>query len=259
MKLNNKGFAISTVMYMVLVLAVLVMALTLTLLNGRKLIIDKQKQIALSNIYNPSSPNSFPVVFAIPGTCNLNGYNGNITGPTCINSRGETYYDIDYIDTGVKLFDSTNWQKDFEIGFTLSNYSASNQTPDPVDNNNQHTILNSKWENSTAKYPGFTFRRSTNGLELTSRNNEDKQTKSITYSNNMTIRIIRKDKKVYYNINGGNFVPLQDFTNLYRQFDIPVWFGATNINNVVRRKTVCTLSNIYIKLGTMDNSYVVLP
>ena len=75
----------------------------------------------------------------------------------------------------------------------------------------------------------------------------------------MTIRIIRKNKKVYYNVNGGTFTPLQDFTNLYTNFDTTVWFGATSINNVVRRKTVCTLSNIYIKLGTMDDSYVTLP
>ena len=259
MRLNNKGFAISTIMYMVLVLAVLVMALTLTILNGRKLIIDKQKKIATSNIYNPAPIDEFPTVFSITGTCNLNGYTGNITGETCVNNRGGTYTDIDYIDTGIKLFDTTNWEKDFEIAFTLVHYSAGDQTPDPVDNNNQHTILNSKWENSSAKYPGFTFRRSTSGLELTSRNNEDKPKKDITYSDNMTIRIIRKNKKVYYNVNDGAFAPLQDFTNLYTNFDTTVWFGATSINNVVRRKTACTLSNIYIKLGTMDDSYVTLP
>ena len=260
MKLNNKGFAISTIMYMILVLAVLVMALTLTLLNGRKLIIDKQKKIALNNIYEDiASLNLFPVVFAIPGECQLNGYNGNITGTTCVNSNGGTYYTTDYIDTGIKLFDTTNWEKDFEIAFTLVHYNAGDQTPDPVDNNNQHTILNSKFEDSSAKYPGFTFRRSTSGIELTSRNNEEKSTKDITYSDNMTVRIIRKDKKVYYSVNGASFTPLQDFTNLYRNFDIPVWFGATSISGAARRKTVCTLSNIYIKLGTMSNSYVELP
>lgn len=51
MRLNNKGFAISTIMYMVFVLAVLVMAITLTILNSRKLILDKQRNIALTNIY----------------------------------------------------------------------------------------------------------------------------------------------------------------------------------------------------------------
>lgn len=62
MRLNNKGFAISTIMYMILVVAVILIALTLTLLNGRKLIIEKQKQVALSNIYNYNQ-NSLTVYF----------------------------------------------------------------------------------------------------------------------------------------------------------------------------------------------------
>lgn len=256
MRLNNKGFAISTIMYMILVLAVLVMALTLTLLNGRKLIIDKQKQIALTNINNSlnTPPDLFPVEFSAKGPCKLNGYSGNITGDTC-----QKYSNAAYIDTGVQLFNNDNWEKDFEITFKIVEYSASNQTPDPVDNNTQHTILNSKYENSGAKYPGFTFRRSTNGLELTSRNNETKATKSITYSANMIVRIVRKNKKVYYNVNGSSFTLLQDFTNLYQNFTTPVTFGATIIDNVPRRLTNCTLSDMQIKMGVMPDDYVTLP
>ena len=261
MKLNNKGFAISTIMYMILVIAVLIMGLTLTLLNGRKLVVDKQKQVALSNIYDrmDKTIDSFPVVFSIPGVCELHGYAGNITGNTCISDKGATYNDVAYIDTGVQLFDNENWEKDFEITFKLVRYSASDQTPDPVDNNTQHTIMNTKFEDSGAKYPGFTFRRSTNGLELTSRNNDAKSTKSITYSANMIIRIVRKNKKVYYNVNGSSFTLLQDFTNLYRKFTTPVTFGATIINNVPRRFTNCTLSDIKIKIGNMPDGYVTLP
>ena len=257
MKLNNKGFAVSTIMYMILVLAVLVMALTLTLLNGRKLIIDKQKQIALTNINNnlTTPPNLFPAVFYVKGPCKLNGYSGNITGANC----GE-YSEFAYINTGISLFNSTNWQKDFEITFKLVEYSVSNQTPDPVDNNTQHTILNSKYENATAKYPGFTFRRSsTDGLEITSRNNTVNPKKPVTYSANMVMRVIRKDKKVYYNVNGGSFTLLQDFTNLYQQFDTPVTFGATLINNVPRRIVNCTLADMQIKIGTIPDGYVTLP
>lgn len=51
MKLNNKGFAISTVMYMILVVAVVLITLTLTLLSSRKLVLDKIKNEALNNIY----------------------------------------------------------------------------------------------------------------------------------------------------------------------------------------------------------------
>lgn len=51
MKLNNKGFAVSTIMYMILVMAVILITLTLTLLSNRKLILDKTKEEAKENIY----------------------------------------------------------------------------------------------------------------------------------------------------------------------------------------------------------------
>lgn len=51
MKLNNKGFAISTVMYMILIMAIVLITLTLTLLSSRKFVLDKIKDEALNNIY----------------------------------------------------------------------------------------------------------------------------------------------------------------------------------------------------------------
>ena len=50
MELNNKGFAISTFMYMILVLAIVLILATLAILSSRKMILDKQKNIALENI-----------------------------------------------------------------------------------------------------------------------------------------------------------------------------------------------------------------
>ena len=52
MKLNNKGFAISTVMYMILIMAIVLITLTLALLSSRKFVLDKIKDEALNNIYN---------------------------------------------------------------------------------------------------------------------------------------------------------------------------------------------------------------
>lgn len=52
MKLNNKGFAVSTIMYMILIMAVILITLTLTLLSSRKLILDKSKYAAKETIYN---------------------------------------------------------------------------------------------------------------------------------------------------------------------------------------------------------------
>lgn len=51
MKLNNKGFAISTILYMILIMAVILITLTLSLLGNRKVILDKIKEDAKNNIY----------------------------------------------------------------------------------------------------------------------------------------------------------------------------------------------------------------
>ena len=50
MKLNNKGFAISTFMYMLLILAIILILATLAILSSRRMIIEKQKNTALDNI-----------------------------------------------------------------------------------------------------------------------------------------------------------------------------------------------------------------
>ena len=52
MKLNNKGFAISSILYIILIMAVILVSLTLTILTSRKLIIDKLRKETLNNIYN---------------------------------------------------------------------------------------------------------------------------------------------------------------------------------------------------------------
>ena len=52
MKLDNKGFAISTIMYIILTLGVIIIITTLSVLSSRKLILEKQKQKALENVYD---------------------------------------------------------------------------------------------------------------------------------------------------------------------------------------------------------------
>lgn len=49
MKLNNKGFAISSVMYLILVIALIIVAITISLITNRKMIIDKQKRQVLNS------------------------------------------------------------------------------------------------------------------------------------------------------------------------------------------------------------------
>ena len=50
MKLNNKGFAVTTIMYMILVMGMILIILILSMLSSRRLILEKSKQDALNNI-----------------------------------------------------------------------------------------------------------------------------------------------------------------------------------------------------------------
>lgn len=51
MKLNNKGFAISSIMYIVMIMCVVLILLTLSILSSRKIILDKQKNNVLDALY----------------------------------------------------------------------------------------------------------------------------------------------------------------------------------------------------------------
>ena len=53
MKLNNKGFAISTIMYMILILAVILIIAILSILSARKLVLDKLKKEVADSINVP--------------------------------------------------------------------------------------------------------------------------------------------------------------------------------------------------------------
>lgn len=51
MKLNNKGFAISSIMYIILIVAIILITLTLAIMSSRKLLIDKVKDEVINDIY----------------------------------------------------------------------------------------------------------------------------------------------------------------------------------------------------------------
>ena len=246
MKLNNKGFAISTIMYMVLVLAVLIMVLTLTVLNGRKLILEKQQKTASTNIYNYiQNKSSFSTVFTFEGPCDFNGINGNITGESC------TLYTDSYIDTGVKLFDNKNYLKDFEIYFELSNYNYEEQTTN--DGNNAQVIVSSRFEDSNSNNPGFAIVRNENRLTLVSRTNGITNEYNFDYENNIKIRILRRNNMLYYSINNGPLTFFQDYSDFTEQFDTTVTFGGIEINGVGKRLVKATISNMRIRLGVMSD------
>ena len=62
MKFNNKGFATSAIMYIILIMCIILITVTLSILGSRKLVLDKLKEKTLEYIYDetkiniPSSP-----------------------------------------------------------------------------------------------------------------------------------------------------------------------------------------------------------
>lgn len=200
-------------------------------------------------------------VFRIEGKCTFNGANGTITSPdgTCISvdklgvttDYTQSGNETNHIETGISLFNSTNISKDFEVGFTIDSYVAGSTVF-------QATILNSKLESSALYYPGFVVRKGSNGIQLTEKFNNVNAEHYYQYTAGMTIRVMRRNGKMYYTEGDGEPILLQDITNFNQPFNLAVWFGAISTTTdptstgagtgVDRVLSNTTLSNMYIKL-----------
>lgn len=115
MKLNNKGFAISTIMYMILIMAVVLIALTLSLVTSRKLILDKQRKETINTIYNDAMTYRQALNILKNEAINYATTN-NITDETIKISRFNTTIDRDILD----VYDLSD--KDLIIKYVDSQY-----------------------------------------------------------------------------------------------------------------------------------------
>ena len=219
--------------------------------------------------------NTLPVVFYIPGTCvfhgkPVSGNNNYITSASndCISTINPSGSNIDYtatgnnyIDTQIALYSQDNYSLDYEIGFTIEHYAGSEQ------NEGQATILCSNLENESLLWPGVVFRRdkTTNNVEISQRVDTIKSQQSFN-TIPTTVKIVRVGGVVKYSLNGGELVTLQsvsgeDYLTANDYFDFYTWFGAGNTGgdrtattSNAQRYLVGTLSNMYIKLGTMGDT-----
>ena len=118
--------------------------------------------------FQTNTVDMFPKVFYISGSCNFNGSMNNITGSTCVSDLDDhtNFTNSTYIDTGIALYSSENYQKDYEIYFEISNYNPSEQE-NLTNYNGQNTIMNSKTENLKVN-PGIVLRKKNNQLEIRS-------------------------------------------------------------------------------------------
>lgn len=207
--------------------------------------LTNNSDITLYAQWIPDASANFNKVFEQVGACTFNGRDTNVTGANCTD-----YANTNHINTGVRLYDNTNYSQDYEIYFVIDQYSNSAQN-----NESQQVLMNSKYELSSAGYPGMVFRRSSNAsqFEFTQTINGTKVAKNINVSGLSSVRIIRKDGKIYYSLNDGGVMFFQDISGTSQYFNTPVTFGASLENgneNTPYRFIVATLSNMYIKLGT---------
>ena len=192
------------------------------------------------------SDSTFPKVFEQIGACTFNGSSGTITGENCGDYVGQKY-----IDTGIALYSETNKNKDYEIGFTINSYT-------PTDNESRATLMNTKLE--ATGYPGVVFRRNdaTDNFVLQSRKTSSANEQKIFAYNTVTsVKVYRISNEIYYSINGGDKVLLNNLTEYNPTFNLTTWFGAAPSNEAgtaAQRYLKGTLSNMYIKLGEYEEA-----
>ena len=205
---------------------------------------------------------SFPIEWAEINECTFTG--AAVTGTYCGNTSSSQYY----IDTAVQLFNQANYGKDFEVGFTITEYSPSSQIPTQ---GNQATFVSFKKEDSANNYPGFVVRRysSSNTIEITSRWKGDSASLSLHdfASTTKTVKLLKRKEveqgntyyRVYYSVDGSAWTLYEDITNkTHFEFDTKVWFGgAANSNGTSpMRPLVGKMTDMYVRLG-VDSDYTV--
>ena len=186
-------------------------------------------------------------VFNESGECTFNGSSGVITGSNCSYANEVNKY----IDTGINLYNTENHDKDYEIGFTIVSYSPSNQVPSA-------TFMNTKLE--ADGYPGVVFRKreTDNDFDLSSKNTSTQNVRvTLDYVSTKVVKIYRSFNKstgvqeIYYSINGGNRIKLNDLSKFNPVFDLSVWFGAAPVDETSltsQRHIRATMKDMYIKL-----------
>ena len=207
---------------------------------------------------------SFPYVYDMPGECIFSS-NSLVDGDggSCISTLNATNQTIDYmsttdqfINTGIALYNTTNHDLDYEIGFTILDYV-------PGNNPDQATIMNTKYEVEADGYPGVVVRKkSTTEFEIASRRiSTQNSTRNFSSSGVNTIRIYRIDNEIFYKINDGAITSLNNLSAFNPVFDLNVWFGAGPVDGTAttsQRHFFGRLGNMYIRVGNYPSGNVTI-
>lgn len=215
-------------------------------------------------LYAQWEEDSMHTVFQIDGTCVFHGYqlmadvegDGYITGTNCV-AQGVDWADGThrYINTGIQLYNSTNYLKDYEVGFTITEYDSDHQYKSSTDTASQVAFFNTKLEDAGRHWPGLVVRKNNDKIDITetikkSNTNYEKKTASTNKTTPVNIVISRIDGIVYYSVNGGAFTQLQNMNGTTDYFDTDAWFGAAaDGSNLPMRFVDATMTNMYVKIG----------
>ena len=147
------------------------------------------------------------------------------------------------IDSNIRAFDFDSYDKDFEISFNIVSIDSTTME--------QSTLVNSKYENSDAGFPGFVYRLTTNKkqLELTAAKATSGSPILKNVSAVQSVKISRRNMKLYLKINDEEEQLAYDFSGFKDFFSTKITIGSsTDATGNIFRPFKGTLSDIVIKL-----------
>ena len=147
------------------------------------------------------------------------------------------------IDSNIRAFDFDSYDKDFEISFNIVSIDSTTME--------QATLVNSKYENSDAGFPGFVYRLTTNKkqLELTAAKATSGSPILKNVSAVQSVKISRRNMKLYLKINDEEEQLAYDFSGFKDFFSTKITIGSsTDATGNIFRPFKGTLSDIVIKL-----------
>ena len=167
----------------------------------------------------------------------------------------EVFDGTNYLNTHIKLYNEENYLKDYEIGFTITEF-------DPALNQEENlTFVNAKYENESLGWPGLVVRYNyiSDIISISQSINGERKMETIEPPQiNKKYRIIRKDNVVYYSVDNGELVEFQDTTGFNQFHEVETTFGASqDIDGNPFRFIHAKLSNMYIRLGEAHDDHMV--
>ena len=148
-----------------------------------------------------------------------------------------------YINTGIKLFDEQNINKDFKIEFYIIELG---------NNEKQATLLNDKDEKSSP-WPGIHIRipsENSRNIEIAATGKEKKYYAYYIPKFPLHVELKRIDSKFYYSLNYSLYTELNNFSNIAWRFDVPLTFGCSlDGNRNPFRYFRGTISNVKVQLA----------